>query len=199
MPGGCRGPPRLLGRSRRSWGTSSSSKATTSVLEMPHRLPRRGRSRVGGSALAGAVQPGSPVPRFSAPAGEGSGLQPTAATRGRGWSSARGQRGSASAQRGTGMLAARAGLCAPWDSDLHTPPCPWHPRVHPGGSAGAWQHLKCALPAPKPPRLPKPECKSPPGHCQPQRAPGAAPSGTSCGAANSSELNQRRGKDCKTP
>lgn len=47
VPGGCWGAPQLLGGSHRSWGTSSSSKATASALELPHRLPRQGGSDAG--------------------------------------------------------------------------------------------------------------------------------------------------------
>ena len=52
---------------------------------------------------------------------------------------------------------------------------------------------------PEPPWLPKPKHKSPPGCCQPQRAPGVALSSTLCGAANSSELNQCWGRIAKLP
>lgn len=78
---------------------------------------------------------------------------------------------------------ARAGLGTPWGFD--TPP-----NTHVCTQA-APRHPKCG---PGPLQLRQPEHKSPHGHCQPWGA-----CGTSCGAANSSELTQRRGRIAKPP
>lgn len=75
------------------------------------------------------------------------------------------------------------------------------PRLHPCGSAGAQRHPKNVLAAP-PQALTAslaPAQKSPPATASSTAAPGADERGTLCGAANSSELNQRRGRIAKPP
>lgn len=141
------------------------------------------RERSGGSASAGAAQPGSPEPRSSRRLSRA------------GRQLGRAGKGPEQQTAGSGAQPRHRGLRGCCGRGARHPVRLRHPRTP--MSAPRW--LRGSLVPKMCHSSPKPERESPAGCCQPGRAPGAALSGTSCGAANSSALNQRRGSIAKAP
>lgn len=102
-----------LAGSYRSWGTFSSTKVTTAVLEMPHGLPWHGRSK-GGTRLWQVGVAGKPQGSGRAAADGGDARK--------GPEQHAGTAGLSLSTEGDGDAVARAGLGTPWGLD--TPPTP---------------------------------------------------------------------------